>query len=78
MTGEKFLGLLLVLAGLFYVLLPHSVHVSVGLDFALEHTWHVALGILFLVAGVYLSWMKPKFAKAPARPRRIARRKRRR
>lgn len=41
------------LAGLFYLALPHELHVGLGLDFTASHSDHVVFGIVFLLlAGV--------------------------
>jgi len=41
------------LLGVFYTLLPHDIHVSSGLGFGLDHSMHIALGVVFFViAGV--------------------------
>lgn len=78
MSGNKIVGLVFVLLGLFYTLAPHALHVSSALGFGLEHTWHVVLGVLLLVFGVWYGWMaKPAAAAKPARAARRARRRRR-
>ena len=50
------LGIILLLIGLFYVLAPHTLHVSTGLGFGLEHTMHQILGVVLVVVGVIILW----------------------
>ena len=62
MAGKKgnlarlIVGLILLLLGLFYALLPHNIHMSYGLDWIIglnfSHTIHVILGLILLVAGI--------------------------
>lgn len=71
MEGQKVIGAVLVLLGLFYALAPHAMHVSSGLGLGLEHSVHQVLGVVLLVAGAWLGWMmKPKKAAGGARRRR--------
>ena len=42
------------LAGLFYMLAPHEIHVASGLGFGLAHEVHIILGIFLLItAGIF-------------------------
>lgn len=71
MQTGRIVGVVLVLIGLFYVLAPHSLHVSSGLDFNLDHSMHIALGVVLLAAGAYFGWMmKPAKARGGAGKRR--------
>jgi hypothetical protein len=36
-------------AGLFYLVLPHQLHVALGLDFAASHSDHIVFGIVLLI-----------------------------
>lgn len=58
----KIASILLILIGLFYAAAPHNIHVSTGLGLGLEHTMHIALGVILLLAGVAVWWKgkKPK------------------
>lgn len=61
MDGMKVVSVILILLGLFYVLVPHDIHVAtIGLG--LEHTMHQVLGVILLVIGIVL-WWKGKKAK---------------
>ena len=40
------------LLGLFYAVLPHSVHISSGLGFGLGHTVHIAIGVILIIVAI--------------------------
>ena len=40
------------LLGLFYAVLPHSVHISSGLGFGLGHTVHIAIGVISIIVAI--------------------------
>lgn len=46
----------LAILGLFYAAVPHAVHVSSGLTFGLDHSIHIALGVVLLVAAGLVYW----------------------
>lgn len=50
------LGIILLLAGLFYALAPHTLHTSTGLGFGLEHTMHQVIGIVLILVGAIILW----------------------
>jgi len=50
------IGIILLLVGLFYVLAPHTLHMSTGLGFGLEHTMHQILGVVLIVIGAIILW----------------------
>ncbi len=50
-TPDLVISAVLAVIGLFYVLLPHASHISLGIGFGLDHTVHVVLGIVLLAAG---------------------------
>ncbi len=77
MKGKELTGLVLVLLGLFYALAPHTVHVSSGLGFGLDHTVHVVVGLVLLIAGAYIGWLMTPIEKHFTRPARSRRRRRR-
>lgn len=54
--AAKILGIILLLVGLFYVLAPHTLHVSTGLGFGLEHTMHKVIGAILIVLGIIVLW----------------------
>lgn len=51
----KVIGVILLLIGIFYLFLPHSIHIALKLDFGWEHYVHIALGGLLLVLGSILT-----------------------
>jgi len=48
---------------LFYAIAPHNVHVSSGLGLGLEHTMHIAVGVILVVIGLVAWWKGKKPAK---------------
>lgn len=49
------LGVILLIPALFYTIIPHSVHLSTGLDFGFSHTVHVlGYGIPLLIIAIIL------------------------
>lgn len=61
MDVKMIVSVILALAGLYYVLAPHNLHVSSGFGFGLEHSMHMTLGVLLLVvAGGYYMMMGKK------------------
>lgn len=51
-TGNLILGIILLVIGAFYALLPHTTHIASGIGFGLSHTVHVTIGIIALIIGV--------------------------
>ena len=51
-TINLIIGIILLIVGAFYSLLPHAIHISSGLDFGLSHGTHLIIGIIVLVIGV--------------------------
>jgi len=51
-------GVILGIIGLFYAILPHSMHTGSGLGFGLSHTVHVVLGVILIVVAALLLWHK--------------------
>lgn len=77
---EKIIAGILVIIGLFYVAVPHDVHVSSGIGFGWNHTMHITFGVvLFIIAGMLYFWKQKKARPAAKRgiSRRVARRRRR-
>ena len=48
---------ILIAIGLVYTLLPHSLHMQYGIDFGLQHSTHLMIGVGALV-GAYLTYKK--------------------
>ena len=53
-TVNLIIGILLLIIGAFYSLLPHTIHISSGLDFGLSHGTHLIIGIVILIVGVII------------------------
>ncbi len=51
-TVNLIIGIILLLIGAFYALLPHTTHISSGIGFGLTHNVHVIVGIIALIIGV--------------------------
>ena len=70
MCIEKVIAGALIIIGLFYVTMPHSIHISSGLGFEWTHTMHIMFGlVLFITAGI-LWFSKQKKTRPSARKRR--------
>jgi len=52
-----------VLAGLFYLALPHELHVGLDLDFGASHSDHIVFGIVFLLMGGVIWYINGKKGK---------------
>lgn len=59
----KIISAVLVLLGLFYALMPHDLHVATPLGLGLDHTMHIALGVILVVVGIVVWWKVKKPAK---------------
>jgi len=53
-TVNSIIGIILLVIGAFYALMPHSMHISSGIDLGLSHSTHVIIGIVLLVIGIVL------------------------
>lgn len=51
-TASYIIAAILVLLGLFYAILPHSVHIGSGIGFGLGHTIHIGLGVVLIIAAI--------------------------
>ena len=58
--GKLILGIILLIIGAFYALIPHSVHIASGIGFGLSHLYHVIIGIVLLVIGLLVLLMGRK------------------
>lgn len=55
---KKTLSIILIVIGVFFALLPHTVHVALG--FNLPHIYHVGFGLVAGAIGAYLMFRKKK------------------
>ena len=51
-TTQYVIAGILALVGLFYAVLPHSVHISSGIGFGVSHTVHIVIGIVLIIAAI--------------------------
>lgn len=51
-TTNYIIAAILVLLGLFYAILPHSVHIGSGIGFGLAHSVHISIGIVLIIAAI--------------------------
>jgi len=58
--GKLILGIILLVIGAFYALMPHTLHIASGIDFGLSHGVHVVIGIILLVIGAIVLIMGRK------------------
>lgn len=56
MNAKRILGIIIILIGIFYAAVPHDIHISSGLGFGWEHTMHIILGAILIIAGLFLEW----------------------
>ena len=59
-TVGLIIGIIVLIAGLFYTFMPHSIHISSGLGFGFSHGIHVTIGIVLFIVGGVILWMKRK------------------
>jgi len=59
-TAKYAIAALVGLLGLFYALMPHSVHISSGIGFGLPHTAHLLIGIVLVIAAIAIFVMGKK------------------
>ena len=48
------IGIILIIIGAFYSLMPHTIHISSGIDFGLTHTTHIIIGVIALIIGIVI------------------------
>jgi len=58
MNKEKLLRGVLIIVGLYYLVIPHSVHVTYNLDFGLTHMTHNLIGIGLILGGLFIKKIK--------------------
>lgn len=50
-SSDLVITAILAIAGAYYLLAPHTLHVSSGLGIGLNHSIHIILGVILLAAG---------------------------
>ena len=51
-TAKYVIAAIVGLFGLFYAVMPHSVHISSGIGFGLPHTAHLLMGVVVIIAAI--------------------------
>ena len=59
-TAEYAIAVIAGLLGLFYALMPHSVHINSGMGFGLPHTAHLLIGIVLIIVAIVVFVMARK------------------
>ena len=59
-TAKYAIAALVGLLGLFYAVMPHSVHINSGIGFGLPHTAHLLMGIVLVIAAIAIFVMARK------------------
>ncbi len=62
-TPDMAIAVILAVVGAYYLLAPHTLHVSSGLGFGLEHATHVILGVVLIVLGAAHYYLKSGMKK---------------
>lgn len=48
------------LLGLFYAVMPHSVHINSGIGFGLPHAAHLLIGVILIIAAIVIFMIAKK------------------
>ena len=59
-TAKYAIAALVGLLGLFYAVMPHSVHINSGIGFGLPHTAHLLIGVVLIIAAIAIFVMAKK------------------
>ncbi len=59
-TAKYVIASIVGLLGLFYAVMPHSVHINSGIDFGLPHTAHLLIGVVLVIAAIAVYLMAKK------------------
>ena len=59
-TTSLVIGIIILVIGVFYTILPHSIHISSSFGFGYTHGIHVSIGIVLLVIGGIVLWKRNK------------------
>ena len=59
-TAKYAIAALVGLLGLFYAVMPHSVHINSGIGFGLPHTAHLLMGVVLVIAAIAIFVMAKK------------------
>ena len=59
-TAKYVIAAIVGLLGLFYAVMPHSVHINSGIGFGLPHTAHLLMGVVLIIAAIVIFVMARK------------------
>lgn len=59
-TAKYAIAAIVGLLGLFYAIMPHSVHINSGIGFGLSHTAHLLIGVVLIIAAIAMYVMAKK------------------
>jgi len=64
-TVIKAIAVVVLIIGLYYALVPHTIHVRYELDFGLPHSYHVIGGIILSIIAIVILMMKKPESNKP-------------
>jgi hypothetical protein len=59
-TAKYAIAAIVGLIGLFYAIMPHSVHINSGIGFGLPHTAHLLIGVVLIIVAIAIYMMAKK------------------
>ena len=59
-TAKYIIAAIVGLLGLFYAVMPHSVHINSGIGFGLPHTAHLLIGVVLVIVAIVIFMMARK------------------
>ena len=59
-TAKYIIAAIVGLLGLFYAVMPHSVHINSGIGFGLPHTAHLLMGVVLIIVAIAIFVMAKK------------------
>ena len=59
-TAKYVIAAIVGLLGLFYAVMPHSVHINSGIGFGLPHTAHLLMGVVLIIVAIVIFVMARK------------------
>ena len=59
-TAKYIIAAIVGLLGLFYAVMPHSVHINSGIGFGLPHTAHLLIGVVLVIVAIVIFVMARK------------------
>lgn len=59
-TAKYAIAAIVGLLGLFYAVMPHSIHINSGIGFGLPHTAHLLIGVVLIIVAIIIFVMAKK------------------